>query len=165
MLYMDMVDITIICVGKNKEKYYQEAASEYIKRLSSACRLNVLELPEAKIAADPSAKEIAAALADEAGRILKNIKKEHYVISLCVEGRKLTSAAFADELSRVFVSGRSRLVFIIGGSFGLDDSVKKASDLRLSISDMTFPHHLARVILLEQIYRAFTIMDGSKYNK
>ena len=162
---MDMVDVTIICVGRNKEKYYQEAAAEYIRRLSSACRVNVLELPEARISSDPSDKEIEAALADEAERILKNIKKEQYVISLCVEGRRLTSAAFAEELVRVFVSGRSRLVFIIGGSFGLAENVKKASDLRLSMSDMTFPHHLARVILLEQIYRAFTIMDGSKYNK
>ena len=160
-----MVDITLLCVGRNKEKYYPEAASEYIKRLSSACRVNIVELPEAKISSDPSEKEIEAALGDEAERILRNIKKEHYVISLCVEGRKLTSTAFADELGRVFISGRSRLVFIIGGSFGLAESVKKASDLRLSMSDMTFPHHLARVILLEQIYRAFTIMDGSKYNK
>ena len=86
-----MVDITLLCVGRNKEKYYQEAASEYIKRLSSACRINIVELPEAKLSSVPSEKEIKAALADEAERILKNIKKEHYVISLCVEGRKLAT--------------------------------------------------------------------------
>ncbi len=160
-----MVEISVICVGKNKERFFQEAAAEYIKRLSGSCRVSVIEIPEHRLPSAPSEKEISSALADEADRIQKLLKKDQYIISLCIEGERFDSTAFAEELKKVFLSGRSRIAFIIGGSFGLSDYIKNCSDLRLSMSDMTFPHHLARVVLLEQIYRAFTIIEGTKYNK
>ena len=162
---MIMVEIALICVGKNKEKYFQDAAAEYIKRLSGSCRVSVTEVPEHRLPAAPSDKEIESALSDEADRIKSLLKKDQFVISLCIEGERFDSSAFAEELKSVFLSGRSRLAFIIGGSYGLSDLIKNCSDLRLSMSDMTLPHHLARVVLLEQIYRAFTIIEGTKYNK
>lgn len=162
---MTMVEISLICIGKNKEKYFQEAAAEYIKRLSGSCRVSVIEVPEHRLPAAPSEKEIESALSDEANRIKSFLKKDQYIISLCIEGKRFDSSAFAEELKSVFLSGRSRLAFIIGGSYGLSDLIKNCSDLRLSMSDMTLPHHLARVVLLEQIYRAFTIIEGTKYNK
>ena len=164
-LYIKMVELSIICVGKNKERYFQEAAAEYIKRLSASCRISLTEIPESKLPAEPSDKAIDKGLNEEAEKIEKLLKKDQYIISLCIEGKRFTSKAFADELKSVFISGRSRLAFIIGGSFGLSEDIKRRSDLRLSMSDMTFPHHLARVVLLEQIYRAFTIIEGTKYNK
>ena len=156
-----MVEILIICVGKNKEKYYQEAAAEYIKRLSALCRVCVIEIPEYKLKSDPFDREIELALIDEGIRIKKYLKKEQHIISLCIEGEKFSSSAFAHELSSLLLSGKSKLAFIIGGSFGLSDEIKRCSDIRLSLSDMTLPHHLARVVLLEQIYRAFSIIEGS----
>ena len=162
---MEMVDISVICVGKNKERFYQEAASEYLKRLSSSCRISVTEIQETKLSAEPSEKEIEKGLAEEAERISRLLRKDQYIISLCIEGKRFSSSAFADELKRAFVSGRSKFAFIIGGSFGLSEEIKNRSDLRLSMSDMTLPHHLARVVLLEQIYRAFMIIEGTKYNK
>ncbi len=160
-----MVEITVICVGKNKEKFYQEAAAEYLKRLSGFCRISVTEIPETRLSSEPSEKEIDNGLSEEAEKIEKLLKKDQYVITLCVEGKRFNSAAFAEQLNRVLLSGKSKLTFIIGGSFGLSEKIKKRSDLKLSMSDMTLPHHLARVFLLEQIYRAFSITEGTKYNK
>lgn len=160
-----MVEISVICVGKNKEKFFQEAAAEYMKRLSGSCRIIVSEIPETRLQSEPSEKDISAALSEEAGRIERALKNNQVIISLCVEGKKFTSTAFADEMRRLFVTGKSRFAFIIGGSYGLSETIKNRSDIRLSLSDMTLPHHLARVVLLEQIYRAFTIIEGTKYNK
>ena len=162
---MDMVEISVICVGKNKEKFYQEAAAEYIKRLSGSCRISVTEIQESKLSSEPSDKDIEKGLSEEAERISRSLKKDQYVISLCVEGKRFTSAAFAGELNRLFVSGRSRIAFIIGGSFGLSKEINRRADLMLSMSDMTLPNHLARVVLLEQIYRAFKINAGETYHK
>ena len=160
-----MVEILLICVGKNKEKFYRDAVSEYIKRLSSFCRINIMELQEAKLSAEPTDKDIEKALSKEAEEIIKILKKEQYVISLCIEGKHFSSAAFADSIQHVFLSGKSKIVFIIGGSYGLSQSIKERSDLKMSLSELTFPHHLARVVLVEQIYRAFTITEGIKYHK
>ena len=160
-----MFDLTLICVGRNKEKYFQDAASEYIKRMVPFCRVSVIEVSEVRLSASPSEKEIRSALREEAESIKKIINREQFVIALCVEGKKLSSSGFSDVLMKAFVSGKSRLVFVIGGSFGLAEEIKNTADLRLSISDMTFPHHLVRVMLLEQIYRSFSILNGTKYNK
>ena len=160
-----MIDLTLICVGRNKEMFFRDAASEYIKRLSPYCRVSVIEIPEARLPASPSEKAIRSALGEEADSIKKFINREQYVVALCVEGKKFSSSGFSDVLRKVFVSGKSRLVFVIGSSFGLAEDIKTISDLRLSISDMTFPHHLVRVMLLEQIYRSFSSIHGTKYNK
>ncbi len=160
-----MIDLTLICVGRNKEKYFRDAASEYIKRLSPYCRVSVIEIPEVRLSASPAEKEIQSALSEEAEGIKKFINREQFLVSLCVEGKKFSSSGFSDVIRKALLSGKSRLVFVIGGSFGLAEEIKTISDLRLSISDMTFPHHLVRVMILEQIYRSFSILNGTKYNK
>ena len=160
-----MAGISIVCVGKLKEKFYKEAAEEYIKRLSRYCKLNVVELPEQKLPKDPSLGEIQAALEKEGDAIRGKIPPSSRVVAMCIEGRMRSS----EELSRM-VSGwengpEKDLVFVIGGSYGLHPSVKAMAAAQLSMSPMTFPHHLARVMLLEQIYRAFKIREGSDYHK
>ncbi len=160
-----MVNILILCVGKLKEKFYLGAAEEYAKRLSAFCRLTVTELPEQPLGANPSAAQIEGALAKEAADILARLPRGAAVTALCVEGELLSSEALSEKLSRWTVGGASTLVFVIGGSFGLHPSVKERAGLRLSMSRMTFPHHLARVMLLEQVYRAFKINEGSRYHK
>ena len=160
-----MLNIRIICVGKLKEKFYADAAAEYIKRLGGYCRLDIEEISEENNTGSRSESDISSALAKEAERIKSRIPKGAFVVSLCVEGKKYDSEGFSDLISGIAIKGQSKICFIIGGSDGLSQDIKKASDLRLSMSDMTFPHHLARIMLLEQIYRSFKIAEGGKYHK
>ena len=149
------MNIDIVCIGKLKEKYWQDAAAEYIKRLSRFCKLSVTELPESR----SDSKE------EESRDILAHVPKGSYVIALDVGGKSLSSENFAKKISDLGLEGRSDICFVIGGSNGFDDSVRKAADFRLSFSAFTFPHQLMRVILLEQIYRAFKINNNEKYHK
>ena len=160
-----MLSIRLICVGKLKERFYAEAVAEYTKRLSAFCRLELIELPEERLGENPSASEIETALNREVEQIERKLLKDGTLICLCVEGGQMESEAFAGLLTRTESSGRPRLSFVIGGSFGLARRLKDRADFRLSMSKMTFPHHLARVMLLEQIYRGFQIKEGSKYHK
>ena len=143
----------------------RDAMAEYMKRLSPYCKISVLELPESKVSASPSSSEIENAIIDEGKKILAKIPSGSYVFSMCIEGKQLSSEQLADQILHVTVSGKSSIVFIIGGSFGLSDDVKKLSDFKLSMSKMTFPHQLARVLLTEQLYRAFSINNNGKYHK
>ena len=160
-----MLNIRLICVGKLKERFYAEAVAEYAKRLGAFCRLEVIELAEERLGENPSATELEAALNREAEQIEKKLLKDGTLVCLCVEGGQMDSEAFAGLLTRTENSGRPRLSFVIGGSFGLAQKLKDRADLRLSMSKMTFPHHLARVMLLEQVYRGFQIKEGSRYHK
>ncbi len=160
-----MLAIRVLCVGKLKERFYTEAAAEYEKRLGPFCKLELIELPEERLGERPSQAEIDAALQRESERIEKKFLKDASLIVLCVEGKQLSSEEISALLTRTEGSGRPRMNFVIGGSFGLAPDIKAQADLRLSMSKMTFPHHLARVMLLEQIYRGFQIRDGSRYHK
>lgn len=159
------MNINIICIGKLKEKYLKDAVTEYSKRLSRFCKLKITELPEAPLSENYSEGEKEAALMKEGETILSSLKGADCVVSLCVEGRQKTSEEFSEFISKNMVEGKSNFAFIIGGSVGLAEDVKKVSHLRLSFSEMTFPHQLMRVILLEQIYRGFKIMSNEKYHK
>ena len=160
-----MLNITVICVGKLKEPYLQAACDEYRKRLQGLCKCTVLELLPERLPDAPSPAQIAAALEKEGQRILEKIPSGAAVIAMCIEGKQLSSEALAKRIAEFAVSGTGSLVFIIGGSFGLSPAVKQKSTLRLSVSEMTFPHQLFRVMLLEQIYRALQINAGAKYHK
>ena len=160
-----MQKVTILCVGKLKEKFYIEATAEYAKRLSRFCKLEILELPESRLSDNPSQGEISQALAAEAALIESRLPKGGAVIAMCIEGKELSSTQLAAKMTELAVGGASQLTFLIGGSVGLDECLKRRADLRLSMSPMTFPHHLARVMLLEQIYRAYQINAGTKYHK
>lgn len=160
-----MQKVTILCVGKMKEKFYIDAAAEYVKRLGRHCKLEIMELPEQRLSENPAQAEIDAALAKEAAAINEKLPKGGAVIAMCIEGKLLSSDDLAGRMSRFAVEGKSQLTFLIGGSVGLHPSLKEQADLRLSMSPMTFPHHLARVMLLEQIYRGYQIIEGSKYHK
>lgn len=160
-----MLGLRLICVGKLREKFYIDAFSEYEKRLRTYCRFECVELPETKLGDTPSEKEIKAALSKEAADIEKAIPRDSYVIALCVGAKQLTSESFAEKINSLALSGRGKLCFIIGGSFGMAVSIKDRADMKLGMSEMTFPHHLARVMLIEQIYRAFKIIEGSRYHK
>ena len=160
-----MVSIHLICVGKLKEKHFAAACGEYEKRLGPFCRLTVTELPEERLPEDPSQAQIDAALEKEAARIREKLPKGAKCIALCVEGRLLSSPQLAQTLEGWMVNGASDLALVIGGSFGLHPTVKQQAHLRLSMSPMTFPHHLARVMVLEQLYRAFQINTGTRYHK
>ena len=160
-----MQKVSIICVGKLKEKFYAEASAEYIKRLSRFCKLEILELPEDRLPDDPSPAQIEAALSKEADNIRAKLPASAYIIAMCVEGKTRSSEELARLMADSANQGASHVVFLIGGSFGLHPSVKELATVRLSMSPMTFPHHLARVMLLEQIYRAYQINAGSKYHK
>ncbi len=159
------MQVEVICVGKLKEKYLKDACGEYIKRLSRFCTLSVTELKDEPVPEQASEAQTEQAITREGERILQKIGDRDFVVSLCVEGKSLSSEGFANELSHVFQKGASRLVFVIGGSCGLSDDVKKRSNLRLSFSAMTFPHQLMRVILLEQLYRAYKINANESYHK
>lgn len=154
------MNITLICVGKIKEDFFRDALSEYSKRLSGYCNFSIMEVDD-----EPDTAGIQTALKKEAERILKHIRNGMYVITLEIKGKKLSSEGFSEKLSELFVSGKSDVAFIIGGSNGLDFSVSEKSDFALSFSDMTFPHQFMRVILSEQIYRAFKIMRREPYHK
>lgn len=160
-----MLNVTVICVGKLKEKFYQQAAAEYVKRLSRYCRLEMVELAEQKLPKNPSPGEITAALDKEGDAIRGKIPPNASVVALCVEGRTRSSEELAQLISAWEHNAAKHLVFVIGGSYGLHPSVKSEAWVRLSMSPMTFPHHLARVMLLEQVYRAFKIQEGSEYHK
>lgn len=160
-----MRDIHLICVGKLKEPFYREACGEYQKRLGAYCRLTVTELAEERLAQNPSPAQIAAALEKEGTAILARIPPSSRVIALCVEGVLRSSEDLARMVQAWDHSPERHLVFVIGGSFGLAEKVKQLAQVRLSMSPMTFPHHLARVMVLEQIYRAFKIGEGSAYHK
>lgn len=160
-----MIGVTIICEAKLKEKYLRDASDEYVKRLGAYCKLNIIELSPKKLPEAPSDAEIYNALEAEGKEILTKIPVGARVFAMCIEGKQLSSEKLAKELSSCGVSGISNVVFIIGSSYGLSDEVKKRADFRLSMSEMTFPHQLARIMLLEQIYRAFRINSGGKYHK
>ena len=160
-----MLNITIIAIGKLKEQYLRDASAEYQKRLSASCKLNIVELNPEKLSDNPSVKEIENALNSEAKKIIEKIPKGAKVYSMCIEGKQRTSEELSAEIDALTVEGVSNIVFIIGGSFGLSDEVKKLSAYRLSMSKMTFPHQIARIMLLEQIYRAMQISLGTKYHK
>lgn len=160
-----MQRVTVICVGKLKEPFYRQAVAEYTKRLSRHCKLEIIELPEHRLPDRPSEAEIEQALATEASAIREKAPKSGALIALCIEGKELSSVALSKKLTEFAVSGASQLTFLIGGSVGLSEEVKGSADLRLSMSPMTFPHHMARVMLLEQIYRGYQIAAGTKYHK
>ena len=160
-----MLSVHLICVGKLKEKFYQEACAEYVKRLGAYCKLTVTELPEERLPADPSPAQVRQALAREARAIRGKLPPDASLAALCVEGKERSSEDFARLLADWAQGPRKRLVFLIGGSYGLDEGLKGEAWLRLSMSPMTFPHHLARVMLLEQLYRACKINEGSSYHK
>lgn len=157
--------ITLITVGKIKEKFFRDAADEYGKRLSRYCKLDIREAADEKTPEKASQIQCEQILQKEGERILKLMPEDAFVITLEIEGRRLTSEAFASQIERLGVNGTSHIAFVIGGSLGLHDSIKKRADLAVSFSDMTFPHQLMRVILLEQIYRSFRIIHGEPYHK
>ena len=160
-----MQKVTVLCVGKLKEKFYIDAAAEYAKRLSRFCKLELVELPEERLPEDPSPAQIEAALLKEAAAIRAKLPAGAALIALCVEGDLRSSEALARQMAAWAGQGVSQLVFLIGGAFGLHPSIKGSAKLRLSMSPMTFPHHLARVMVLEQIYRAYQINAGTRYHK
>ena len=160
-----MQKMTILCTGKLKEKFYLDAAAEYVKRLSRFCKLEIIELPEQRLPQTPSEGEIAQALEKEAALIESKLLPGASVSAMCVEGKPMSSEQLADYFGKLTVSGTSKICVLIGGSCGLSERVKKKAALRLSMSPMTFPHHLARVMVLEQIYRALNIAAGGKYHK
>lgn len=159
------MNITIIALGKLKEKYLRDAVDEYTKRISAYAKPDIIELNPVKLSDSPSQTEIDNALNKEAEEIKKKIPNGSYVFSLCVEGKEKSSEQLAQTLKDITLNGKSSIVFIIGSSFGLSPEIKKLSDCRLSFSPMTFPHQLMRVMLLEQIYRAFQINNNGKYHK
>lgn len=156
--------ITIACVGKIKEKYFTDAINEYSKRLSRYVKLNIVEVPDEKAPESMSEAQVEQVKAIEGERILKVID-DSFVVVLAINGKKMTSEVFSDFISGTMVKGISHITFIIGGSLGLSDKVIKRADYKLSFSDMTFPHQLMRVVLLEQIYRAYRIMKNEPYHK
>lgn len=159
------MNIKIISVGKIKEKYFQDAIKEYSKRLSKYCNLKIIEVADEKTKENASDKETDIILSKEKDRLINNIKDNEYVIALDIKGKKLDSVEFSEELNKLAISGKSNVDFIIGGSMGLHKEVLDMANLRLSFSDMTFPHQLMRVVLSEQIYRAFRIINNEPYHK
>jgi len=160
-----MFEITLITVGKLKEKFYFSAAAEYEKRLKGYCSFNLLELPESRLPDNPSQAEINAGLDKEAELISSKIPKSAWFCILTPEGRLLSSEELAHKIADVKLSGKSSACFLIGSSFGIAKTLKEKADFKLSMSPMTFPHHLARIMVLEQLYRAEAIQAGSKYHK
>ena len=160
-----MFDITLITMGKLKEKFYISAAQEYTKRLSGYCHFTLVELPESRLPENPSPAEIAVGLEKEAETILARIPKSSWFCVFTPEGKELSSEKFAEKMKDVKLSGKSSAIFLIGSSFGIAPIVKERADFRLSMGPMTFPHHLARIMVLEQLYRAEAIQAGSKYHK
>ena len=160
-----MMNITVIALGKLKEKYLNDAISEYSKRISAYGKLQIIELNPVRLSDNPSQTEIDNALSKEAEEIKKKIPNNSFVFSLCIEGKEKSSEAFAKAIADAGLNGKSSIVFIIGSSFGLSPEIKSLSDFKLSFSPMTFPHQLMRVMLLEQIYRAFQINNNGKYHK
>lgn len=159
------MSITILCVGKIKEKFYKDAINEYSKRLSKYTKLNIVELEDEETVQNASEAMENIVKDKEGDRIIRKIPSGSYIITLEIEGEKLDSVGLSKKISNLAVSGKSNICFIIGGSLGLSDNVKKLSNYKLSFSDMTFPHQLMRVILLEQIYRSYRIINNEPYHK
>lgn len=157
--------ITILCVGKVKEKFYRDAIDEFSKRLSRYCKLEVIEVNDEKTDEQASENEIRLVKEKEGERLLKNIKEDAYVITLCIDGKQLDSEELSEKIEKLGIQGNSHIYFVIGGSLGLADAVINRADYKLSFSKMTFPHQLMRVILLEQIYRSYRIMNNEPYHK
>lgn len=157
--------IKIVCVGKIKENFYKEAIAEYSKRLLKFSSFSIIEVLDEKTDEKASQKENDLVLSKEGKRILEQIGNDDYVISLCIEGKQFSSVELSQKLSEIMLNGYSSIAFIIGGSLGLSEEVKERSDIKLSFSKMTFPHQLMRVILSEQIYRAFKIINNEPYHK
>lgn len=161
-----MIRINIITVGKLKEKYWRDAVAEYSKRLSAFCKLEIIELNESRLSDSPSDKEKLAALDNEAKAMLPYVDgNSTFNIAMCIEGKLVSSEELSDKMDSCGINGYSTINFIIGSSFGIADEIKKKADFKLSMSRMTFPHQLARVVLLEQIYRGFQISNHTKYHK
>ena len=160
-----MQKITILCVGKLKEKFYLDATAEYAKRLSRYCKLDILELPESRLPEEPSPAQVQQALDAEAAAITAKLPKGGALVALCIEGTPCSSEEMSRKMQQLAVSGKTQLTFLIGGSVGLSENLKRRADWKLSMSPMTFPPPLARVMLLEQIYRTFQIRQGTKYHK
>lgn len=161
-----MLKINIICIGKIKEKYFAEAIAEYSKRLKAFCKLSVIELAEEKIRDNnPNGAQIDEVLRAEGRRILSKIQNSDYVAAMCIEGKQLSSVQLSEKLDSIALSGKSTVDFVIGGSYGLSGEVKSRADFKLSMSKMTFTHTMARMILCEQVYRAFEISSNGKYHK
>lgn len=156
--------VTLICVGKVKEKFYRDAIKEYEKRLGAYIKLNTIEISDEKVKVENDS-EIALAMEKEGNNILSKIKDNQYVITLEILGKNLSSEEFASKIDNLMLTGKSDVALVIGGSYGLSDSVKKRSDFALSFSSMTFPHQMMRVVLLEQVYRAYRIITGASYHK
>ena len=157
--------ITIIAVGKIKEKFYRDAIAEYAKRLSKYCKLEIIEVGDEKTPDKCSETEEQLILSKEGEKILKHIRQDMLVYALAIKGKKLDSVAFSEEINKAGLTGNSSIAFVIGGSLGLHENVLKRADKQISFSDMTFPHQLMRVILAEQIYRGFRIISGEPYHK
>ena len=160
-----MMNVQILCVGKLKEQYLRDACAEYSKRLGAFCKLSVVEINECKISNNPNQAEIERVIETEGVSILNKIPAQSYVIPMCIEGKQMSSEQLSQKFEQVALNGISSVTFIIGGSYGLSNQIKQRADYRLSMSCMTFPHQLARVMLLEQIYRAFSISANTKYHK
>ena len=160
-----MFNITLITMGKLKEKFYLTAADEYLKRMKGYCQFQLIELSEVRLPDNPSPAEISAALEKEADTIIEKIPRGAWFCVFTPEGKELSSEKFAQKLKEVKLSGKSSACFLIGSSFGMAPRVKERADFKLSMGPMTFPHHLARIMVLEQIYRAEAIQAGSKYHK
>ncbi len=160
-----MLTVSIVCIGKLKEKYWRDAFEEYAKRLSAHCKFQLIELDEVRISDRPSQKEIDTVVEKEGERILAKLPQNGAIIALCIEGKQWSSEELADYIARQPLHGVSHLAFVIGGSYGLSPAVKQKAAVKLSFSKMTFPHQLFRVLLAEQIYRAFQIEKGSPYHK
>lgn len=160
-----MQSVTILCIGKLKETYLTDGCAEYLKRLGAYCKARVVELPESRLPDQPSPRQIQQALEEEGKELLAKIPAGAWVAALCIEGRQVSSPGLAGLIEEAGLQGRSSLVFVIGGSWGLSDEVKRRAQLRLSLSEMTFPHQLARMLLLEQLYRAYSILHHGKYHK
>ncbi len=159
------MNIRIIAVGKLKEKYWRDAVAEYAKRLGAYCSLQVVEIKESPLRANPSAADEEAVKTSEGEDILRHITKSDYVITLEIKGKRFSSEQLAEKMADLALEGKSNIAFVIGGSLGLSPEVSRRADLKLSFSDMTFPHQMMRVILLEQIYRSFKINRNETYHK
>lgn len=160
-----MISVQLIALGKLKEKYMKDFAAEYEKRLSGYCKLTVTELEPVKLSDNPSEQEIKNALNKETQMIKAKIPKNSYVFSMCIEGKQMSSQELSKKLEDIALTGKNNITFIIGSSFGLSDEIKQMSDYKFSMSKMTFPHKLARIMLTEQIYRAMSITNNGKYHK
>lgn len=159
------MNLTVVCVGRCKEAFYRDAVSEYAKRLSKYCDFRIVEAADEKTKEHASAREEELILDKEAERIERMLRSDDYVIALAIKGKKQDSIQFSKRIETLMNTGKSRIVFVIGGSLGLHERILLRADEKISFSDMTFPHQLMRVILSEQIYRAFRIMNGEPYHK